>query len=832
MLEIHNVDACSSDMIETLFEEIKSSPKKHLIGQLRENSDLCNFSLKNFGLKRTYELIQNIKITTYKYWNNLLLENPGFAKEALMKINQFELNTIADFMIISEKLILKDRETFALLLETSKRLKSTMKLSNILSYPENYTKNIIYNKSCFSREKKIQVLLNASKNLMLSNIIKKGNLFLNTSTNGYIRPDSNCSDKESCMYGLFYNDMQYIDSFCLNVFDSKGETLAITENIFDNKDDKAYISLSYDDRLFVRTYRKIADGVQDEMEIFNNSSEDIKLNIDIISEIKDVFQLRGNQLDSNIYTIEVIDNNRIIINFVYSSGNKYSFCVSLRHKHDEIKPIIEASEQCKITYNLDIPAGEGLLYELKMLPLGVEIPRDDFFKLPEVKVKGSIKNIDITVDRAVRDLKLLTNTIKIRGKNYQYLSAGLPRYSTLFGRDSILSSLSLLELSPEIAKDTIEILAYLQGKTFEDRFAYEIKEIEKNMWAKHSKEVVKKSLREFYDYREEKNGKIIHEIRFGELAKTGEVPHSSYYGTIDATPLWLILVAKYYEKTKDNEFLMSYMQNIQDAILWIIDNFSDGYLKFVGSCSQNTIQNQGWKDANDSLCHILDLKGELKNPPYPVALAEVQAYVYKAFEMFSKIFNDIGKKQTAAQLKDFSTTLKERFNNDFFLEDKAFFATALDAYNRPIDSLTSNIGHCLTFDIIDEDKKELVEEYLMSKDMFSGYGIRTLSAKHDAYDPLSYHNGSVWVHDTLINVAGLSKESQETILKALFEAANNFPDNHLPEVFAGFSDKHPPILYPDTCIPQAWAAAGVLGVLSRYIRKFGKPEWIDEFDAV
>lgn len=830
MLGTDAIQVYSSDMRETLYEELKSSPKRHLINALKENHEFCQFSLAHFGLKKTFEIIQNIKITTYKFWNNLLIDDSERTKDVLKRLNNFDLSIIVDYLVVCEKLSIKDNISFELILKVSERLKPTMKLANILSYPENYAKNIIYNKYCFSENKKIEALLNASKNLMLSNILKKGNLFINTASDGYICPGSNCSSKESCMYGLYYNDMQYIDSMCLNAYDSNNNKLEATENVLDIKEDKALISISYDDKLFIRNYRKIAEGLQDEMEVFNNSTTDISLDIKLNSQIRDIFQLRGNDVDTNSYKISVTEGNRIVVTFEYDSGNKYSFWISLKHKHDEIKPNIITNNKCEVTYNLNIPAGEGLLYELKILPLGLELPRDDFFKLPEIEISGSVENIDITIDRALKDLKLLTNTIKIRGKSYQYLSAGLPRYSTLFGRDSILASLALLEISPDIAKDTIEILAYLQGKKFEDRFAYEIKEIERNIWAKHTKEVVKKSLKEFYKYREEENGKILHEIRFGEMSNSGEAPHSSYYGTIDATPLWLILVAKYYNKTQDNEFLINYMQNIQDAILWIIDNFSDGYLKFVGSCSINTIQNQGWKDANDSLCHILDINGKLKNPLYPVALAEVQAYVYKAFTLFSEIFKKVGKKQISSQLNEFATELKERFNKDFYMKESKFFATALDANNKQITSETSNIGHCLAFEIIDDDKKQYIEDFLMSKEMYSGYGIRTLSAKHDAYDPLSYHNGSVWIHDTLINLIGLSKESQDTILKSLLESANHFPGNHFPELFAGFSDKNPPVLYPDTCIPQAWAAAGILGVLTRYIKKYGKPSWINKYE--
>jgi glycogen debranching enzyme len=387
------------------------------------------------------------------------------------------------------------------------------------------------------------------------------------------------------------------------------------------------------------------------------------------------------------------------------------------------------------------------------------------------------------IKKAEQDIYLLRQSF---GK-YKTVSAGVPWFSTLFGRDSLITASQCLMLNPQIAKETLMLLATYQGKT-ED------------------------------DWREEQPGKILHELRLGEMARCQEVPHTPYYGTIDATPLWLMLYAEYYTWTHDQDSMEQLWPNALAAMDWIDRNLQPtGYLTYYRR-SKRGISNQGWKDSGDC---IVNRKGELANGP--IALCEVQAYVYAAKIRLAEIAKLKQHFELAELWNQQAQDLKERFNQDFWLEEEHFCALALDGEGKQVDSITSNPGQCLNLGIFTPENALSVAGRLQAPDMFNGWGIRTLSSLSPAYNPMGYHTGSVWPHDNgLIAMGvrslGLIDQSLE-LFQALFDMINHQPYHRPPELFCGYAQdgNTSPVQYPVACSPQAWATGSVFQLVQMIV---------------
>lgn len=378
------------------------------------------------------------------------------------------------------------------------------------------------------------------------------------------------------------------------------------------------------------------------------------------------------------------------------------------------------------------------------------------------------------LDRSLRDLRALyTDT-----DGGRVLAGGIPWYVTVFGRDALIASHQLLSVNPRPARDALELLAAHQG-TKED------------------------------DWRDEQPGKILHEVRQGELARAGIVPHTPYFGSVDATPWFAILYAQQFRWTGDLEFARRLLPAAEAALRWIDeygDVDGDGFVEYQTRSSRG-IWNQGWKDSHDSMPHA---DGRLAEPP--IALSEVQAYVYLAKVRMADVYEALGDDARAEWLLAEAHTLRKRFNESFWMEDEKFFAAALDRDKRQVRTVMSNPGHALYCDIVDADKAAALAKRLLAPDMFSGWGIRTMSKSAAAYNPMSYHNGSVWPHDNALIAAGLKRygfaRSTNRVATALFDAAIHADYLRLPELFCGFTRRTPnrPVSYPVACSPQAWAA--------------------------
>jgi glycogen debranching enzyme len=385
------------------------------------------------------------------------------------------------------------------------------------------------------------------------------------------------------------------------------------------------------------------------------------------------------------------------------------------------------------------------------------------------------------MDASVRDLHALLTP----AAGSELPAAGIPWYVAPFGRDALITAHEALMLNPGIARDTLLALARLQARADEP-------------------------------WRDAEPGKILHELRSGELARAGLIPHTPYYGTVDATPLFLMLAGAYWRWTADLETLSALRPAFDAALGWIDrhgDRNGDGFLDYRRRTPAG-LQNQGWKDSDDSVVHA---DGRLAEGP--IALVEVQGYAYMAKLRIADVYDALGETDRARELRREAQRLRVDFNEAFWNPQEGTFALALDGHGRQVASVTSNPGHCLYCGIADPDKAARVAQRLMADDMFSGWGIRTLSAENPAYNPMSYHNGSVWPHDNAIIAAGLKRyghdDATARIAAAVFEIAARSRDHRLAELYCGFprTGQAEIVPYPVACIPQAWAAAAPLMLL-------------------
>jgi glycogen debranching enzyme len=385
---------------------------------------------------------------------------------------------------------------------------------------------------------------------------------------------------------------------------------------------------------------------------------------------------------------------------------------------------------------------------------------------------------DHHLERNYRDIFMLRQQTP-RGYG---LAAGIPWYAAIFGRDSAITALQIVPFMPEVSKECIQILAAYQGSK-EDEF------------------------------KAESPGRIMHELRLGECARTGQIPHSPYYGTIDATQLWLMLLCEYVSWTADLEFARQLWPNVKLALQWIDRTMRDGYLYYQRESDQG-LENQGWKDSGDAVMHT---DGRLAPPP--IAICEAQGYLYKAKRELGQLASLLGDSKMSDELRLDAAQLKERFQKDFWIDSQDYIAMAIDGDGRKVESISSNPGHCLWTEILDGEKGQLAADRLMSHELHGGWGIRTLSSASVAFNPVSYHNGSVWPHDNAIIAAGMRNLGRindvHRLMQSMFEVAQHEEDFRLPELFCGFEQdgSYRPINYPVSCSPQAWATGCTFQIL-------------------
>jgi glycogen debranching enzyme len=401
--------------------------------------------------------------------------------------------------------------------------------------------------------------------------------------------------------------------------------------------------------------------------------------------------------------------------------------------------------------------------------------REEPFRSVEVETDNELFNR--CLQRSFSDLRLLL--MSERGRDF--FSAGVPWYVALFGRDSLITAMETLPYEEHVAADTLRLLASHQGRRLDDE-------------------------------RDEQPGKIPHELRVGERAKLQEPPPTPYYGTVDATPLFLVTLGEYFRWTGDLSLFRDLRVNVDRALMWLdryADSDGDGLVDYQAQ-ARTGFRNQGWKDSDNC---IVDARGRLATPP--VALVEVQGYVYRAFRETASLLRACGEEAPATELESKARTLKRRVHDAYWSRRRRFLAMAVERAGRQADAIASNPGQALWTDVVADDHVGPVVAKLLGRSMFSGWGVRTLAADEPAYNPIDYQVGAVWPHDNALIMAGLKHHGRNDeamrILGGVFEAAASFAHYRLPELFAGFGkDEYSvPVRYPVACNPQAWAAGAL-----------------------
>ncbi len=508
------------------------------------------------------------------------------------------------------------------------------------------------------------------------------------------------------------------------------------------------------------------------------------LNLDFGADFFDMFEVRGKQrprrgialtpkIDGNSVTLgyhgldDVIRHTRLTADTTPYALTETSFEFRLT-----LKPR-ESRELClRIEFAPELQQPHRLSYEeaLTQSAYTLQLRRSD-----DCEVTTSNEQFNSWLSRSQSDTHMLT-TYTDQGP-YPY--AGIPWFSTPFGRDGIITALEYLWINPNIARGSLNFLAHHQACDFNPE-------------------------------KEAEPGKIFHELRKGEMPTLNEVPFGCYYGSIDSTPLFIMLAGAYHERTGDLEFIESIWPNLCAALNWIDqygDCDGDGFLEYERHNPRGLVH-QGWKDSDDSIFHADGRPAQGK-----IALCEVQGYVYAAKHAAACLAAQLGEQALSTRLIQEAEALKDRFNRAFWCEEIATFAIALDGDKRPCRVRASNAGHLLWTGIVASEHAAPTIATLMHANSFSGWGIRTLDSHEARFNPISYHNGSVWPHDNALIAAGLArygrKDEALRILSGLFEASLLIDMNRLPELFSGLRRRpgEGPTSYPSACSPQAWAAA-------------------------
>jgi glycogen debranching enzyme len=546
-------------------------------------------------------------------------------------------------------------------------------------------------------------------------------------------------------------------------------------------------------------------GLFESISVTNYGTEDIEfeLSLSFDADFADLFEVRGSirpKRGQQLRQATIDDQTEVPQEMILAYQGIDAMILESRIEFQDTLPTQMFGTTALWKIHLPSHTQQNLSYRLRMYEQGKSISQVSApTQLSQAKAaemqeantwQGQITEIQSDrntfnrlLDRAKQDIYLLRQSFA----HGESLSAGVPWFSTLFGRDSIIAASQVLMLNPSMGRETLKLLAHYQGQK-ED------------------------------EWRDEQPGKILHEIRFGEMARCNEVPHTPYYGTIDATPLWLMLYVEYFAWTADHETIDLLWPNAMAAMDWIDRGMAEtGYLAYNRKSSRG-LQNQGWKDSGDC---IVNRRGELAQGA--IALCEVQAYVYAAKIRMANIARLKEKPEMAQRWEEEARSLKQRFNIDFWLADQDFCALALDGDGKPVDSITSNPGHCLSLGIFTPENAYSVAERLRAPDMFSGWGIRTLSSLSPAYNPMGYHVGSIWPHDNSMTVLGLRSlglvDQALEISQGLLDMTHRQPYYRPPELFCGFerTDEDAPIRYPVACSPQAWATGSLFQLIQAMV---------------
>lgn len=516
---------------------------------------------------------------------------------------------------------------------------------------------------------------------------------------------------------------------------------------------------------------------------------DIELSIDFDADFADIFEVRGLRRARRGERLEpLVERDVVVLGYRGLDGRE-------RATRFRFRPAPRLLEQGRALFGIRLGPRETTNVFLTISCEPGRPTRVMFFSeaaatlrrdvsaraAGRARLRSSNENFNDWLDRSLADLAMMET--RVAHGTYPY--AGVPWFSAPFGRDGIITALECLEFAPAIARGVLGFLAETQAKELDPA-------------------------------RDAEPGKILHEMRGGEMAALGEVPFGRYYGSVDATPLFLVLAGAYLRRTADIEFVASIRPQIEAALEWIEhygDRDGDGFVEYVRS-SPNGLTTQGWKDSWDSVFHE---DGSLAEGP--IALCEVQAYVYGALHAAARILEREGERQRTLQLREQAFRLQRRFDEAFWIDELQTYALALDGRKRPCRVRTSNAGHVLLTGLARPDRARATIRTLRQPASHSGWGIRTVAEGEARYNPMSYHNGSIWPHDNALIAEGMArygtKRAAVEVFTGLFEASRHFELQRMPELFCGFArrPRQGPTRYPLACAPQSWSAGAVLLLL-------------------
>jgi glycogen debranching enzyme len=620
--------------------------------------------------------------------------------------------------------------------------------------------------------------------------ILDGNTFVVSDSRGDI--DASLTDPT----GLFSYDTRFLSKWTLTVDGNRLTALST--------DDLQYYETRFflvpgtgtvyvDSKVSVIRQRAVRDGFTEQLTVLNHDAEPVDLTLHMqagcdfadLFEVKDALEKKG-----KYYTR--VDNGRLLLGYERDTFRR--------------ETAISTSVPAQITeyglgFAVHIPPHGEWTTELRIAPAmlrgdgqSVMSRPDDAPERPPMlddledwvasapTLACDWDSLRTTYRRSIVDLAALRFSPVIAGRR-SLPAAGLPWFMTMFGRDSIFTSLQALPFKPELAATTLRVLGEWQGSRIDD-------------------------------FRDEDPGRILHEMRYGEMTAFEERPHSPYYGNADATPLYVVLLDEYQRWTGDDELVRQFEHEARAALRWI-DEYADlqgnGYISYQRRNEETGLENQCWKDSWDSISYA---DGRL--PGFPRATCELQGYAYDAKVRGARLarlcWNDA---PYADRLEREASDLKRRFNRDFWVEDGQYYALALDADGRQVDALSSNIGHLLWSGIVDESRAEAVANHLLGPRLYSGWGVRTLAEGEQRYNPIGYHVGTVWPFDNSFIAWGLRrygfKEQAARVAAGILDAADFF-EGRLPEAFGGYprSLTKYPVQYPTACSPQAWSTGAPL----------------------
>jgi len=624
--------------------------------------------------------------------------------------------------------------------------------------------------------------------------ILEGNTFVVSNRSGDI--EASLTDPT----GLFSFDTRFLSKWVLTVDGKRLNPLSV--------DDLQYFETRFflvpgtgtvyvDSDLSVTRHRTVGSGFRESIRLLNHKQEPVSLTLRLeagcdfadLFEVKDALKKRGEyhtRVDDRRlvlgYRRETFERETWISSSVPATTDEHGLTFAVRiPAHGAWEAAIDVVARIPFVSLLDGPAGRrpgraarpdmarGLDKWLSRAP----------------RLECGSRSLMTTYQRSLVDLAAL-RFAPMTSPQHALPAAGLPWFMTMFGRDSILTSLQSIAFTPELAATTLRTLGERQGTRIDD-------------------------------FRDEDPGRILHEMRFGELTAFEERPHSPYYGCADATPLYVVLLDEYERWTGDTKLVRDLEVEARAALNWI-DTYADlqgnGYISYQRRNEETGLENQCWKDSWDSISYH---DGRL--PGFPRATCELQGYAYDAKMRGARLARRVWRDDAFAdRLEKEAADLKRRFNRDFWVADGEYFAVAIDTDGRQVDSLTSNIGHLLWSGIVDKSKARRVVEHLMGDRLFSGWGVRTLAEGEGRFNPIGYHVGTVWPFDNSFIAWGLRrygfKEEAARIAEGILDAAAYF-DGRLPEAFGGYprSATKYPVQYPTACSPQAWSTGAPLLLL-------------------